>query len=104
MGLCLRAATGAGVVFTPSRDYRLGVDHETTITCALEAMDCRRLDVAWPGDLLLFRLSQRQQHLAVATGKCTIVHAHAGLGRVVEQPVPADWPAPGVWRLPVRSD
>ena len=51
------------------------------------------------GDLLLTRPGPAQHHLAIATGKGSFIHAHAGLGRVVETPAPLPWPVAGHWRL-----
>ena len=51
------------------------------------------------GDLLLVSPGPAQHHLACASGPREIVHAHAGLGRVVRQPLPADWPLLHHWRL-----
>ncbi len=45
-----------------------------------------------PGDIALLRLGPRQCHLAVI-GPETAVHAHLGLRRVVESPLPL----PGAW-------
>ncbi|HEX8382149.1 MAG TPA: peptidoglycan endopeptidase [Sphingomonas sp.] len=55
-------------------------------------------DGAAPGDLLLLQAGPGQLHLAVRTGR-GIVHADAGLGRVVERPGAAPWPLLGAWRL-----
>lgn len=52
-----------------------------------------------PGDLVLLRPGPAQHHLAIDTGGARIVHAHAGLGRVVEGPRPAHWPIIHRWHL-----
>ncbi|WP_132389755.1 C40 family peptidase [Novosphingobium sp. PhB165] len=52
-----------------------------------------------PGDILLLRPGPYQHHIAIATGSDTIVHAHAGLRRVVHGPLPPEWPTLGHWRL-----
>lgn len=51
------------------------------------------------GDVLLLRPSACQHHLAIATSRNRIVHAHAGLRRVVHSPLPDGWPLAGHWRL-----
>ena len=51
------------------------------------------------GDLLLAAPSAAQHHLAIASGRASFIHAHAGLGRVVETPAPLPWPVIGRWRL-----
>lgn len=53
---------------------------------------------AVPGDLLMLRPGPCQVHFALAVGPDRIVHAHAGLRRVVLGPVPQDWPLIGRWR------
>lgn len=52
-----------------------------------------------PGDILLFTSSPAQVHLAIAYSGATIVHAHAGLGRVVACPPLPHWPLLAAWRL-----
>lgn len=51
-----------------------------------------------PGDVLLLRPGPCQHHFAVALDRVRIVHAHAGLRRVVLGPLPSDWPRLGHWR------
>ncbi|WP_067737902.1 NlpC/P60 family protein [Novosphingobium naphthalenivorans] len=55
---------------------------------------------AEPGDVLLVRPGPCQHHLVIAAGADRFVHAHAGLRRVVEGPLPATWPTARHWRLP----
>ncbi|WP_375402047.1 DUF2163 domain-containing protein [uncultured Sphingomonas sp.] len=50
------------------------------------------------GDLLLFAAGPGQVHLAVRTER-GLVHADAGLGRVVERPGAFPWPLLAAWRL-----
>ena len=52
-----------------------------------------------PGDVIMVRPGPCQHHLAIATASQRFVHAHAGLRRVVEGPLPAAWPLAGHWRL-----
>ncbi len=51
------------------------------------------------GDLLLFDAGPAQLHLALVGLEGGIVHAHAGLGRVVHTPFPLPWPVVRHWRL-----
>ena len=51
------------------------------------------------GDLLLFRPGPGQHHIAIAEGPDSIIHAHAGLRRVVRQPWPALSSPMAHWRL-----
>ena len=55
-----------------------------------------------PGDLLLMQVAARQLHLAVWTGD-GIVHADAGLRRVVERPGRPEWTVVAVYRLPDQA-
>jgi cell wall-associated NlpC family hydrolase len=51
------------------------------------------------GDVLLFRPGPAQFHFAIAANRNLLVHAHAGLRRVVVGPRPEHWPLIGHWRL-----
>lgn len=55
-------------------------------------------DAIRPGDVLVLRPSPCQLHLAVATSARSVIHAHAGLRKVVLGPLP-DWPLIAHWRL-----
>ncbi|MGE4429147.1 MAG: peptidoglycan endopeptidase [Sphingobium sp.] len=50
-----------------------------------------------PGDVVLVEAGVAQFHLMIGTD-AGHVHAHAGLGRVVETPGPSPWPVVGRWR------
>lgn len=50
------------------------------------------------GDVLLADSGPMQLHLMIVAGG-GIVHAHAGLARVVLMPAPSPWPLLGQWRL-----
>lgn len=52
-----------------------------------------------PGDVLLLRPSAAQYHLAIIAPSQLLIHAHAGLGRVVASPAPLPWPIEGRWHL-----
>lgn len=51
------------------------------------------------GDLLLVRPGPAQVHLLVVGARGNLIHAHAGLGRVVATPPPCPWPVERHWRL-----
>lgn len=51
------------------------------------------------GAILLVKAGPAQHHLLIATGRCSFVHAHAGLRQVVEQHGPIGWPIEKQWRL-----
>ncbi len=80
------------------RNYRLRGDHLQEISEAL-ALNFRRLpkSQAHAGDLLLLETGARQLHLAVRT-EDGFVHAHAGIGRVVETPGMPTWPTLRAYR------
>ena len=50
-----------------------------------------------PGDVMLLQPTQRQAHLAIRT-PAGFVHAHAGIGKVVETPGMPEWPLVAVYR------
>lgn len=50
------------------------------------------------GDVLLCALGAGQFHLGLG-GASSVIHAHAGLGRVVESPWDAAWAEADVWRV-----
>jgi hypothetical protein len=51
------------------------------------------------GDVMLIALPPCQHHLAIALGPQSVVHAHAGLRRVVRQPVDPAWQIAARWHL-----
>jgi murein DD-endopeptidase / murein LD-carboxypeptidase len=99
IGVALLAAAGAGVKLGPVPPYALSGDHAAALSGALAALGCRRVRRARPGDLIEYALAPQHRHLAVISD-AGIIHAHAGLGRVVEGPAPADWPVVACWALP----
>jgi cell wall-associated NlpC family hydrolase len=57
-----------------------------------------RCDGAAVGDVLLCASGPGQMHLAIRVDG-GMVHADAGLGRVVERPGAVPWPIIGAWRV-----
>lgn len=55
--------------------------------------------MAAPGDVLLVLCSPVQPHLAVALAGGRVVHAHAGLGRIVVGPRDPAWTIARHWRF-----
>lgn len=51
------------------------------------------------GDVQMFRVGPVQFHLAIAADDGLLIHAHAGLRRVVLGPRGGDWLLTGHWRL-----
>jgi cell wall-associated NlpC family hydrolase len=73
----------------PARLLRLPVDAGLVVTeTPLE-----------PGDVLALEAGPAQIHLAIVSLGGGIVHAHAGLRRVVHTPFPLPWPLLRQWRL-----
>jgi cell wall-associated NlpC family hydrolase len=64
----------------------------------LRAAGLRLVVEARPGDLALVRPGPLQLHLMIGTG-VGFVHAHAGLGRVVEMPGVSPWPVLSWWAV-----
>ena len=98
VGVVLIAAAAGGIVPAAVPAYRLGGEHPD-IEAILAGQGCRRVDAALPGDVLVFAPTGRQRHFGIVTPQ-GLVHAHAGLGRVVEGPIDADWTIVGRWHLP----
>ena len=98
VGVALIAAEAAGCAATAPR-YALGGDHEARLDAAVAGLGCRPVADAVSGDLLVFAPATGRRHLAVATDR-GIVHAHAGLRRVVEGPVDPAWTLIAAWRFP----
>jgi hypothetical protein len=99
IGVALLAAAGAGVPIGPLPAYALSGDHGLLLEETLAALGCRRVRHIRPADLIEYRLAPHHRHLAVLT-EAGIIHAHAGLGKVVEAPAPHDWPIAAIWALP----
>jgi cell wall-associated NlpC family hydrolase len=52
-----------------------------------------------PGDVLLLDAGPAQLHFAIIASEGGVIHAHAGLRRVVHTPLPLPWPIVRQWRL-----
>jgi cell wall-associated NlpC family hydrolase len=99
VGLVALAAARAGLSVGPLPDYALRGTDPAQATRALAAAGFDlATGMAAQGDLLLAQSGPMQLHLMIrAAGG--LVHAHAGLGRVVLMPAPSPWPLLGQWRL-----
>lgn len=51
------------------------------------------------GDVLLLGLGYAQHHVVIAVDAFSVVHAHAGLRRVVRQPREPAWQIDTAWRI-----
>lgn len=84
-------------------DYRMRGRHLDRVT-EVAGRYFRRIPSSrrMPGDLLLLLSGDEQLHFAVLT-RNGVVHAHAGLRRVVETPGHTDWPLIGAFRRRVDT-
>lgn len=98
VGLVWAAYAAAGCRLDAPRDYPLRGWSRTRIVAALEAAGFRMVPDVRDGDAALIALSVGQFHLGLI-GDGRIVHAHAGLRRVVETPLDAGLLAAARWRL-----
>ncbi|HEX8191459.1 MAG TPA: peptidoglycan endopeptidase [Allosphingosinicella sp.] len=87
------------------RDYPLRGTTREAMARHLAAVGFARADRLQPirGDLALFLPGPGQLHLAILTGT-TMIHADAGLRRVVERPMPPPWPLAELWRLEPKRE
>lgn len=89
-------AMATGVADVP-RGYALRGGNMATLAGELRAAGFRPCGTSAPGDLMALRAGPEQLHLGIWTGG-GLVHADAGLRRVVERPGEPPWPIIGVWR------
>lgn len=99
IGVAAAAARGGGLRLRLPADYCLAADNRVRLSAGLRAAGCREVADAAPGDIAVLAVAPGQHHLAVCCGD-GFVHAHFGVGRVVEAPLPADWSIVSCWRLP----
>ena len=78
------------------RDYRLRSGRGDELAAGLLRF-FRKVRTIEVGDVMLLEVASRQPHLAVRT-EAGFVHAHAGIGRVVETPGLPEWPLIGAYR------
>ena len=56
------------------------------------------------GDVVLITLAHCQHHLVIAADPLSVIHAHAGLRRVVRQPMDPAWRIAAQWRAAPVSE
>lgn len=56
-----------------------------------------------PGDILMVRPGPAQMHLLICAADGDLVHAHAGLRRVVLTPAPCPWPICANFRYDMKD-
>lgn len=79
------------------RDYALRGESERELEAGLARAGLIRVQEAGSGDVIVMRAGPGQLHLGVWTG-AGLIHADAGLRRVVERPGEVPWPVLGIWR------
>lgn len=100
IGLVLLALQGAGHPTPALPRYAIRSAGEVDVAGPL--LRCGFVpvqEIARPGDLLVVRPGPGQVHILLAARSARAIHAHAGLGKVVETPLPLPWPIQGHWRL-----
>ena len=78
------------------RDYRLRTDRGDELAAGMLRF-FRKVRTVEAGDVMLLEAACDQPHLAVRT-ELGFVHAHAGVGRVVETPGMPEWRLIGGYR------
>ena len=94
---CIGLVAAAIDVRTLPRDYALRGESAARLAAELRQAGLRPVDGMRPGDVLVFAPGPAQLHLGLFTGT-GLIHADAGLRRVVERPLPLPWPLIGIWR------
>jgi cell wall-associated NlpC family hydrolase len=94
---CIGLASAALAREGARRDYRLRGGSLSELERELRAAGLRPAALAEAGDVVTMRPGPEQLHLGIWTGS-GIVHADAGLGRIVERPGRPTWPVVGIWR------
>lgn len=91
VGLLAGVARALGLTVVDRTDYGRGPDGHS-LAAALDAQ-MRQLapTQAGPGDVLLLRIRRWPQHVGILGEGGTLIHAHAGAGRVVETPLAGWW-------------
>lgn len=98
VGLAALAARAGGFRGEIPADYALRGGDGARLIARFDASGLARAAIPAPGDLALFATGPAQFHLAVLVPG-GIVHADAGLRRVVARPGPPPWPLLGAWRV-----
>lgn len=100
IGLLAAALAGAGRAVSLPNGYALRMRDPAGWLPPPEALGFASAEPPFlPGDAVLLRLGAVQVHLAIAALDGGWVHAHAGLRRVVHQPVLPDGTILHHWRL-----
>ena len=96
VGLVAHALAASGWIGEVPTGYALRGGDPARVTVMLDGL-LPRGDGSRPGAILLAAPGPAQLHLAIRTAD-GIVHADAGLRRVVERPGPPPWPIIAAWQ------
>lgn len=94
---CVGLAAAALGLGEARRDYGLRGGDLAALEAGLGDAGLRRVEAKMAGDVIVLRAGPGQLHLGVWTGD-GLVHADAGLRRVVERPGAPPWPIVSIWR------
>lgn len=100
IGLAAYALWGLDYIGSLPASYRLRGDHADWLRWELKRLNLTPLingQSREVGDLLIFNVAARQLHLGILTSR-GLVHAHAGLKKIVLAPSSSSWPVIGHWR------
>ncbi len=100
IGVIVVALRATGMDVRDRTDYGRRPDGKSLVA-ALEAHGAKPVATIEAGDILLFRYDCQPQHVALATGSDTMIHAFAPAGKVVETLIGDYWRRRlvGVYRL-----
>jgi len=98
---CIGLAAAALRATDVPRDYALRGGSAARLAEGLAAAGLRPVKSGRPGDLLVMAAGAGQLHLGIFTGD-GLIHADAGLRRVVERPGEPPWPVLSIWRMKWR--
>lgn len=100
IGLAHAALAAAGCEPVAPRGYALrNVAVDAWLPAAAQSGLIAASGPVRTGDILLLALGYAQHHLVIAVDGGSVVHAHAGLRRVVRQPRDPAWQIEAAWRL-----
>lgn len=95
---CIGLVAAATEVVDPPTGYGLRGGSAEMLAAGLRAAGFRSARAMHAGDVVAIRTGPEQLHLGIFTGE-GLIHADAGLRRVVERPGAVPWPVIGIWRL-----
>jgi hypothetical protein len=98
VGVVLAAAAAVPVALPILPAYRLA-GPLPDIAAILTEIGATPTAAMAAGDILVVAPTPHQRHFGIVT-QLGLVHAHAGLDRVVEGPIDLAWPVIQAWRLP----